>query len=85
MSTQRTDGGGDNPTPTNDLKPFLFTEDVAFFLRVSRPRVYEMCRLDLIPHVRMGRHIRFDPVALSAWISEGGTTYPGGWRKEVAR
>lgn len=39
-------------------------------------RVYELCRKGLIPHVRLGRRIRFDPDQIEVWIREGGTGLP---------
>jgi excisionase family DNA binding protein len=40
---------------------------------VSRHRLYELCRRGEIPHVRIGRSIRFDPTAVRRWIENGGT------------
>lgn len=42
-------------------------------LGVRLHRVYELCREDVLPHVRIGRQIRVDPDALEEWIEAGGT------------
>lgn len=65
-------------------EPRLLTaEVVADYLGVTRGRLYELCREDLVPHIRMGRQLRFSPTELATWIELGGTAYPGGWRKEA--
>lgn len=51
---------------------------------LSLARVYELCRTGLIPHIRIGRQIRFDPVRLAEWESAGGSAHSGGWRQEGA-
>ncbi|BDG59924.1 helix-turn-helix domain-containing protein [Caldinitratiruptor microaerophilus] len=48
-------------------------------LRVER--VYELARQSLIPHVRVGRSVRFDRLAVERWIEAGGQALPGGWRR----
>jgi excisionase family DNA binding protein len=48
--------------------------DVALKLQVSKARVYELVRLQLIPSVKVGqRQIRFDDAALQRWIACGGS------------
>jgi excisionase family DNA binding protein len=55
----------------------LFRADVlAEVLDTSTYRVYEMAREGLIPTVRIGRQVRFDPVAIRQWIESGGTARP---------
>ena len=49
---------------------------------ISRQRVYEMCAQGLIPHVRIGRRIYFDPAALEKWLEQGGSSFAGGWRRQ---
>lgn len=49
-------------------------EQVAEQLQVSRFRIYEMARLGLIPSVRLGRQIRFDPRIIDEWIARGGSS-----------
>ena len=56
------------------MNPLLRAEKVAELLGVSTFRIYEMARLGLLPAVRMGRQLRFDPDALRAWIAAGGSS-----------
>ncbi len=50
-------------------------DEAAFFLGVSRQRMYELTRTVLPPgvFVRLGKQLRFDLDALSEWASNGGT------------
>jgi excisionase family DNA binding protein len=50
----------------------------AKYLDLSLPRVYELARLGLLPAVKFGRTVRFDPAALAAFVAQGGTTGPRG-------
>ena len=70
--------GGDGPR-------LVTAHWVAGFLGVTRARVYELCREDLLRHCRLGRSIRFSPQQVVAWAESGGESYPGGWRKEEVR
>lgn len=63
-------------TPT-----LIQANEAAARLGVSLQRIYELTRLGLVPAVRLGRSIRFDPQQLEAYISDGGSTWPGGWRR----
>lgn len=36
-------------------------------------RLYELARRGLIPHVRLGRSVRFSRSAVAEWIARGGT------------
>ena len=48
----------------DDNKPFLDARQVAALLGISRNRVYELT--DLLPHVRLGRRIRYSRRGLEA-------------------
>lgn len=39
----------------------------------KKTQVYEAARKNLIPHVRIGRKVRFDPERLKEWARNGGT------------
>ena len=54
------------------VEQLLIAEEVATILRVQKWRVYEMVRMNIIPHIKMGRQIRFSESALRDWISRGG-------------
>lgn len=49
---------------------------VAERLDLPERRVYELVRAGVLPHVRVGRSIRFDLDAIEKWIGEGGAGYP---------
>ncbi len=57
--------------------------ELAAMLDVSEARARELTRCKLIPYVRVGRQLRFDPEAIEAWIMNGGQALPGGWRREA--
>lgn len=48
-------------------------EEIAEQLQVKKSRLYELTRLGIIPSVRLGRQIRFDPKAIEEWINSGGS------------
>lgn len=54
------------------MERLLRAQEVAEILDVDRFRVYESARHGVLPHVRMGRQVRFDPQVLRAWIEAGG-------------
>jgi excisionase family DNA binding protein len=48
----------------------LTADEVARFLRVTRGWVYAETRARRIPHVRLGRYVRYRRSAVEAWVSE---------------
>lgn len=62
-------------------KKLVGAHEIAELLDVSTQRVYEMARQNLVPHVRLGRIVKFDPERVGEWISAGGQALPGGWKK----
>lgn len=64
-------------------RQLLTAESVADMLGLSVQEVYRTAREGLIPAVRIGRRLRFDPDRLARWIEAGGQALPGGWRREV--
>ena len=58
----------DQPQPTL-TSPLLRADEVAEFLRVPRSSVYEYVRTGQIPHIRIGRHIRFCQHQLADWVA----------------
>jgi excisionase family DNA binding protein len=57
---------------------------VAELLGVKPPRVYDLAQQNLIPHIKLGRQVRFDLDKVEAWLESGGQALPGGWRQEAA-
>jgi len=62
----------------------LKVSEVAAILDVSVARAYELCRENILPHVRLGRQLRVDPDQLQEWIKNGGKALPGGWKKNAS-
>ncbi len=42
-------------------------KDVADFLKVSRSWVYQKAEAGLLPYLKVGALLRFDPTAVKAW------------------
>jgi excisionase family DNA binding protein len=53
-----------------DDRELLTAEEVAALLRVSPGWVYEQSRRRRIPHVRLGRYVRFRRAALDSWLTD---------------
>ena len=64
------------------MKRLLRAKEVAELLDVSKARVYELIRKNILPAVHIGREVRVDAVKLEVWIDKGGAALPGGWREE---
>jgi excisionase family DNA binding protein len=62
----------DSNEPMSEAKPtkLLTTVEVAALLGVRTSWVYDRARNGGIPHVRLGRHVRFRLEAVEAWIEE---------------
>ena len=60
---------------TNSTPERLWTvDDVAAFLRVPVQTLYQWRYLQSGPPAyRVGRHLRYDPSAVRAWLEDGGT------------
>jgi len=64
------------PTPTtfgadghtNGSGRLLTADDVAELLAVARTWVYAEARAGRLPHVRVGRYVRFRRSAIDAWV-----------------
>jgi excisionase family DNA binding protein len=61
----------------------LTVPEVASILSVPEHAVYRMAREGILPVIRLGRLVRFDPDGLRKWIEQGGKAFDGGWRKEA--
>ena len=64
-------------TPDNsqlDLSELLTVDEVAALLKVSRSWVYEhsrskhTARSDRLPHIKIGKYVRFEPSAVRAFL-----------------
>jgi len=61
--------------PSPELHELLTVDDVAALLRVSKSWVYEHTRARVVPHaerlphVRIGKYVRFDAHAVRAYLA----------------
>lgn len=55
------------------MSGLVTARDVARRLNVPLPRVYELVRAGTLPHIRLGRQVRFDAERLERWLARGGT------------
>lgn len=59
------------PHPQASLKePLLTPADVAGLLGVKRSTVYELARTGRMPHLKVGRAVRFLRTDLEAWLEQ---------------
>jgi excisionase family DNA binding protein len=59
-----------SPVPSPHSDPLLTADEVAELLRVTRAWVYSETRARRIPHVRLGRYVRYRRSAVEAWVAE---------------
>lgn len=71
MATDMIDLG--RADPQKGSPRMLRAQTVAEMLDVPVRRVYQLCRERSIPHVRVGRSVRFNKARLEEWIAAGGT------------
>ncbi len=57
------------PPGPEDLQDLLTLEEVAAWLRVPRSWIYERTRKGQIPHLKLGKYLRFRRNALTAWLA----------------
>ena len=57
---------------SENVRPLRDAAWVATVLNTSKGRVYELVRQDILPHVRLGRQVRFDERAILSFIESGG-------------
>ena len=70
------------PTPnlsssvSHSVEPLWDARELAQRLGIHRTRLYLLVRTGRIPHLRIGRGVRFDPAAIRAWEQSGGWPSP---------
>lgn len=62
--------------------PLQDATKTADLLGVTVQRLYDLVKHGVVPSVRVGRRVMFDPDAIRDWIKAGGQSLPGGWRRE---
>ncbi len=53
---------------TNDADKLLTADEVTDLIRVTRAWVYAETRRNAIPHLRLGRYVRYRRAAIEAWM-----------------
>ena len=56
-------------TPAAGEDRLLTAEEVAGLLHVTKGWVYEQTRRECMPHIRLGRYVRFRRSAVERWIA----------------
>ena len=77
MSTPMLDRAVLVAQPGQPAPRMLRVAEVAKRLDLPEKRLYILAREGIIPHVRLGRSVRFNEAELEAWIAAGGAGYPG--------
>jgi excisionase family DNA binding protein len=62
-----------DPAAVPALPRLLTARELADATGLPAWRISELCRSDAIPHVRLGRAVRFNASAIAAWLEAGGT------------
>lgn len=52
-----------------DADKLLTADDVADLMRVTRGWVYAQTRRNALPHLRLGRYVRYRRGAIEAWMA----------------
>lgn len=73
MKSERTAEQGTTTEETIELPKLLTAEPLAKAVNVSTSRIYQLARDGVIPCVRIGRQVRFDPARVAGWIEQGGS------------
>lgn len=60
----------DRPKGGTLTEPLLNADEAAQLLHVPRSTLYELVRSRQLPHVRVGRGLRFTRAGLHAWVQE---------------
>ena len=68
----------DDVRAATDDGPLLVAAEVAELLRVTRAWVYAETRAGRLPHVRLGRYVRYRRSAITRWL-ERAEESASGW------
>lgn len=60
----------DLPPSLREALTLLTVEQVCDLFSVKKEWVWEACRLEVIPHVKMRRQIRFRPRDIERWLEQ---------------
>ena len=53
--------------------PLLTVSEVSQRLNIRTHHAYTLCAVGALPHIRVGRWLRFDDRTIEEWIRSGGT------------
>lgn len=67
---RKTESGSNGRVAAGDPRALLTAVEVAERLRVTKFWVYAEVRAGRLPHVRLGRYVRFRAGAIDSWIEE---------------
>lgn len=56
-----------------EIPRLLTAGEVADATGLPKWRIYQLCRFGDLPHIRLGRSVRFSQAAVSQWLADGGT------------
>ncbi len=74
-----------NTPPSRPHLPRLLTaQDLADQFGEPKARIYALAREHGLPHIRLGRAMRFDAGAVSRWLERGGTAATPGSASNAA-
>jgi excisionase family DNA binding protein len=74
---------GSEPAPSSgrSAEAVMTAREVATLLRVTPGWIYAATRRNQIPHVRLGRYVRYRRSAIEAWMETIERRPPGGARR----
>jgi excisionase family DNA binding protein len=55
---------------SNQASGWLTIEEAAALIRVPKSWLYERTRANTVPHLKLGKYLRFDPVEFLAWARQ---------------
>jgi excisionase family DNA binding protein len=55
---------------SNQATGWLTIEEAAALIRVPKSWLYERTRTNTVPHLKLGKYLRFDPVEFLAWARQ---------------
>jgi excisionase family DNA binding protein len=73
------------PTLTNQAMGWLTIDEAAALIRVPKSWLYERTRTNTIPHLKLGKYLRFDRDELAAWARQFRRDGRGRGRQSLGR
>lgn len=59
----------------DQVRSLVDANEVAQRLGMGKWAVYDLAKRGTLPHVRIGRRVRFDPAQIETWIANGGKSH----------